>query len=177
MAAHAHSQLAGRSETNMLDVAAGLREVGVSVDELLRWTDRAEDVPFAKATARFPVVRERSPPPAEVRVEETEPMDNRPPGAREWFPVLPPAHTYRTTPKFPASPSHPADAIEEEDRRRRRAVESLGAMDVGVGYVEVWEDPAPLPALLPPIEQLLATPSTQPRAPTENPCTTSATAD
>ncbi|KAK9822363.1 hypothetical protein WJX81_001347 [Elliptochloris bilobata] len=106
-AAHSYAELAGRTVFNAADLELALDDMGVSVEELVRYVRAEEEVPFPQPLAHFPVVKRPSLAPSFADKQE-----EAPPHVPAWLPAFPDKHTYVATPAF---------AAHDKDARRQRA--------------------------------------------------------
>lgn len=139
-AAHYYAGLAGRTECNAFDVIHAMEDMfaaqgfaGASdvishsvsgsgtVREIMQYTNRAEEIPFARPVPRFPVVKKRELLPTFLQMKETPPHQHIPP----WLPAFPDSHTYKSTPVWNDRKTDPRMAKMEQARQRRKAERSL----------------------------------------------------
>lgn len=109
-AAHFYANLAGRTQCNALDVIMAMEDVGTgptsaadsnrplssskALQEVIRYVEYSEEIPFARPLPHFPVSKKRAAPPSFLQLGETPPYPHIPP----WLPAFPDPHTYRSTP-------------------------------------------------------------------------------
>eukprot|EP01018_Ginkgo_biloba_P001201 Gb_18771 [translate_table: standard] len=138
-AAHYYANLAGRTDCNVFDVIQAMEDLnsaqgfeGASnvihslsssgtLREIMQYTNRAEEIPFARPVPRFPVVRKREPTPSFLQLDET-PSHSQIPA---WLPAFPDPHTYKHTPVFNERKTDPRTDKIEQARQRRKAERSL----------------------------------------------------
>eukprot|EP01018_Ginkgo_biloba_P035930 Gb_05191 [translate_table: standard] len=138
-AAHYYANLAGRTDCNVFDVIQAMEDLnsaqgfeGASdvnhslsssgtLREIMRYTNRAEEIPFVRPVPRFPVVIKREPTPSFLQLGETPSHSQIPP----WLPAFPDAHTYKHTPVFNERKTDPRTDKIEQARQRRKAERSL----------------------------------------------------
>lgn len=139
-AAHYYAGLAGRTECNAFDVIHAMEDmfaaqgfVGASnvighsvsgsgtVREIIQYTNRAEEIPFARPVPRFPVVKKRQLLPSFLQMKESPPHQHIPP----WLPAFPDSHTYKSTPVWDERKTDPRMAKIEQAKQRRKAERSL----------------------------------------------------
>ncbi|GJP40200.1 hypothetical protein CLOM_g24477 [Closterium sp. NIES-68] len=135
-AAHAHAELAGRTDANANDVALALSDVGTSLGDLARFVEFADDVSspsLAQAVPSFPVPRH----PRFVSASFLQSGEEPPPRGDipEWLPALPDPHTYIATPVWEARGQDKRQDRVEEGRERRRAEQSLVSLHQRMGMV------------------------------------------
>nr|XP_043631387.1 transcription initiation factor TFIID subunit 3-like [Erigeron canadensis] len=122
-----YANLAGRTESNLVDLVQGLEELGMTqgflgaadldhclsesgvVKEITRYVAVTEEVGFAFSVPDFPVVKERELRPSFYKAGEIPPVDNVPP----WLPCFPDPETYISTDL----------AIIEQDEARNDGIE------------------------------------------------------
>lgn len=139
-AAHYYAGLAGRTDCNVFDVIHAMEDMfaaqgfaGASdvishsvsgsgtVREIMQYTKRAEEIPFARPVPRFPVVKKRKLLPTFLQMKETPAHQHIPP----WLPAFPDSHTYKSTPVWNERKTDPQVAKIEQARQRRKAERSL----------------------------------------------------
>ncbi|CAI5998620.1 unnamed protein product [Closterium sp. NIES-65] len=135
-AAHAHAELAGRTDANANDVALALSDVGTSLGDLARFVEFADDISspsLAQAVPSFPVPRN----PRFVAASFLQSGEDPPPRGDipEWLPALPDPHTYIATPVWEARGQDKRQDRVEEGRERRRAEQSLVSLHQRMGMV------------------------------------------
>ncbi|CAI5521666.1 unnamed protein product [Closterium sp. Naga37s-1] len=135
-AAHAHAELAGRTDANANDVALALSDVGTSLGDLARFVEFADDhssPSLAQAVPSFPVPRN----PRFVAASFLQSGEDPPPRGDipEWLPALPDPHTYIATPVWEARGQDKRQDRVEEGRERRRAEQSLVSLHQRMGMV------------------------------------------
>jgi len=135
-AAQYYAGLAGRTECNAFDVIHAMEDifaaqgfVGASdvighsvsgsgtVREIMQYTKRAEEIPFARPVPRFPVVKKRNLLPTFLQMKETPAHQHIPP----WLPAFPDSHTYKNTPVWNERKTDPQVVKIEQARQRRKA--------------------------------------------------------
>ncbi|KAG6549745.1 hypothetical protein Mapa_008725 [Marchantia paleacea] len=136
-AAHFYANLAGRTQCNALDVIMAMEDVGTgptsasdsnrplssskALQEVIRYVEYSEEIPFARPLPHFPVSKKRAAPPSFLQLGETPPYPHIPP----WLPAFPDPHTYRSTPVWDERKSDPRLDKLELARQRRKAERSL----------------------------------------------------
>lgn len=134
-----HTNLAGRTESNVFDIIRGLEDLGAStgfsgaseesvcvaesgtVRGIIEYVESAEEVPFVQPVPNFPIVRKPSGIPSFVQMGETPAFKHVP----VWLPAFPDPHTYIHTSMWNERKTDPrADKIELA-RQRRKAESSL----------------------------------------------------
>ncbi|ERN07558.1 hypothetical protein AMTRI_Chr10g1710 [Amborella trichopoda] len=134
-----HANLAGRTACNVFDVIQALEDLGSSqgfagasdvnhplaasgaLKDIIRYTNIAEEIPFARAVPRFPIPKTRKPTPSFLQLGETPPHKHIP----SWLPAFPDPHTYIHTPVWNERGSDPRTEKLEQARQRRKAEKSL----------------------------------------------------
>ncbi|KAL3675144.1 hypothetical protein R1sor_025092 [Riccia sorocarpa] len=136
-AAHFYANLAGRTQCNALDVIMAMEDVGTgptsaaennrplssskALQEVMRYVEYSEEIPFARPLPHFPVSKKRAPPPSFAQLGETPPFPHIP----AWLPAFPDPHTYKSTPVWNERKSDPRLDKLELARQRRKAERSL----------------------------------------------------
>lgn len=138
-ASNYYANLAGRTESNALDVISALEDIVMgsagggfadihrpasssgTLKELMRFVQHGEEIPFAKPLPHFPISKRRTPAPSFSHLGENPPYSHIP----SWLPAFPDPHTYRSTPVWRERKSDPRMDKLEQARQRRRAERSL----------------------------------------------------
>ncbi|GLJ48763.1 hypothetical protein SUGI_1028380 [Cryptomeria japonica] len=138
--AHFYANLACRTECNVFDVIQSLEDmnhpqgfVGASnilsrrlsasatVKDIIHYTNRSEEIPFARPVPHFPVAKKRELMPSFAQMGEAPPSSQIP----QWLPAFPDPHTYVHTPVWNERKSDPRMDKIEQARQRRKAERSL----------------------------------------------------
>uniref|UniRef100_A0A0D6QY83 Transcription initiation factor TFIID subunit 8 n=1 Tax=Araucaria cunninghamii TaxID=56994 RepID=A0A0D6QY83_ARACU len=140
--AHYYANLAGRTDCNALDVIQALEDMNnaqgfagaadvthrrlsasQTVRDVVHYTNRAEEIPFARPVPCFPVLkkRRREAIPSFIHMGEAPAHAHIPP----WLPALPDPHTYVHTPVWNERKTDPRNDKIEQARQRRKAERSL----------------------------------------------------
>ncbi|GAB4828668.1 hypothetical protein Ancab_018334 [Ancistrocladus abbreviatus] len=140
--AHCYANLAGRTESDALDVIQGLEDLGLTwgilgssdvhrclaasntVRELIQYINLNEDIPFAYSLPRFPVLRERNPKPSFLEIGQDSPGEHIP----VWLPAFPDPSTYvRLGRGIDKENDHVADGVEQvrEEKKEEQSVTNL----------------------------------------------------
>ncbi|KAI7842811.1 hypothetical protein COHA_003557 [Chlorella ohadii] len=115
-ASHHYAELAGRSETNAVDVAMALNDMGTSIGQLRDFMHNSSEVPFEHNISAFPLRKKSRPPPSFYERGETAP-DHIPP----WLPAFPDRHTYQATPVYPGQEKDPQKRQQQLTEQRQLA--------------------------------------------------------
>eukprot|EP00897_Mesotaenium_endlicherianum_P007316 jgi/Mesen1/6612/ME000034S06061 len=131
-ASHSHAELAGRTESNLNDVLLAFSDLGCSLNDLMRFVEYTEEVPFARPIPRFPIKKKpRVVPSSFYQCHEKPPHDAIP----AWLPAFPDKHTYVATPVWPTRQSDPRQDQIEVGKERRRGERSLIALHRRMGLL------------------------------------------
>lgn len=95
---HAYAELAGRAESNALDVTVALKDLGVSIADLQEYVELQEDIPFGQTISEFPV-RKKATATATFASRGEAPPAHIP----AFFPAFPDKHAYVSTELFAAA--------------------------------------------------------------------------
>eukprot|EP00252_Welwitschia_mirabilis_P027302 TRINITY_DN9337_c0_g1_i4.p1 TRINITY_DN9337_c0_g1~~TRINITY_DN9337_c0_g1_i4.p1 ORF type:complete len:400 (+),score=43.88 TRINITY_DN9337_c0_g1_i4:193-1392(+) len=132
--AHFYAGLAGRTNSNAIDVILALEDLhnphgyaGASVvkdrsitssgvvKDLINYFNYSEEIPFPRAIPPFPVCKKRNQTPTFADIGE-QPPKHIPP----WLPAFPDEHTYKNTPVWnDKDPDPRADKMEQAEQRRK----------------------------------------------------------
>mmetsp|Transcript_6972 Transcript_6972/g.25683 ORF Transcript_6972/g.25683 Transcript_6972/m.25683 type:complete len:383 (-) Transcript_6972:696-1844(-) len=127
-ATHSYSELAGRTECNLLDVFMGLSDLSKSdkiatdVQELLEHMKTAPEVPFIRPVPVFPVRREAS---KRLVPSFSEAGEQAPKHIPDFLPAFPDPHTYKHTPTFSGRAEDAGRDKVLAHEQRRKAEEAL----------------------------------------------------
>lgn len=99
---HHYAELAGRSETNPIDVALALNDMSTGVAQLRDFVRHSQEVPFEQSISAFPLRKQSRPAPTFMERGEAPP-----PHIPPWLPALPDRHTYVATPVYPGHEKDP----------------------------------------------------------------------
>ncbi|CAA0829725.1 Transcription initiation factor TFIID subunit 8 [Striga hermonthica] len=135
-----HANLAGRAESNVFDVAQGLKDLSLPqgfsgnsnihtdckfflavVTDIMHYVETSQEVPFAQLVQKFPVVRERKGIPSFSQIGDFPSFKHVPP----WLPELPDPHTYIRTPVWNERLSNLCEDKIELAKQHRKAKRSL----------------------------------------------------
>ncbi|KAL4452607.1 hypothetical protein ABPG75_008269 [Micractinium tetrahymenae] len=112
---HHYAELAGRSETNPVDVTLVLNNMGTNIAQL-----RDFEVPFEATISAFPLRKKSRPPPTFLDRGEAPP-----PHIPAWLPALPDKHTYKATPVYPGHEQDPQKRQMQLTEQRQQAETAL----------------------------------------------------
>eukprot|EP00250_Pteridium_aquilinum_P017974 c23876_g1_i2 orf=124-1401(+) len=130
-----YANLAGRTQSNALDVLSAVEDVNgrgladvqgciASSDtpsELKRFVDYSEEIPFCKPVPHFPIRKKQALTPSFSQLGEKPPNGHIPP----WLPAFPDEHTYKATPIWNERKVDPRIDKLEQAKQRRKAEHSL----------------------------------------------------
>ncbi|KAL3623347.1 hypothetical protein CASFOL_032163 [Castilleja foliolosa] len=135
-----YTNLSGRTECNVFDIAQGLEDLclpqgfsGASdiytdckvnsgaISEIKDYVETSDEIPFAQPLQRFPVIRHRKMIPSFLQMGETPSFKHVP----AWLPAFPDPHTYIRTPVWNERVSDPRTDKIELARQHRKAERSL----------------------------------------------------
>ncbi|GER36855.1 transcription initiation factor TFIID subunit 8 [Striga asiatica] len=119
-----HANLAGRTESNVFDVAQGLEDLSLRsavVTDIKHYVETSQEIPFAQPVLQFPVVREQKVLPSFSQIGDSPSFKHVPP----WLPELPNPHTYIHTPVWNERVLDIREDKIELARQHRKAERSL----------------------------------------------------
>ncbi|MCO5606453.1 hypothetical protein L7F22_060641 [Adiantum nelumboides] len=130
-----YANLAGRSQSNALDVLCAVEDVNEGVLthahratatsdtplELKRFVECSEEVTFCKPLPHFPILKKQAPIPSFSQVGEKPPGGHIPP----WLPAFPDVHTYKSTPFWNERKVDQRVDKLQQAKQRRKAAQSL----------------------------------------------------
>ncbi|XP_023538136.1 transcription initiation factor TFIID subunit 8-like [Cucurbita pepo subsp. pepo] len=133
------ANFAGRTECNVFDIIQALEDLGSiqgfagaldiehclasssTVKEIARYVAQAEEIPFAYAVPKFPVVKERKLRPTFLQIGEETPGKHIP----SWLPALPDPETYIASPTVEEKVVEPQKIKTEPEKQCKSAEKSL----------------------------------------------------
>ncbi|KAL3646790.1 hypothetical protein CASFOL_009334 [Castilleja foliolosa] len=135
-----YTNLSGRTECNVFDIAQGLEDLCLpigfrgssdiytdckvnsgAIREIEDYVKTSDEIPFAQPLQRFPVIRDRIMIPSFLQMDETPCFKHLP----AWLPAFPDPHTYIRTPVWNERVSDPHTDKIELARQHRKAERSL----------------------------------------------------